>query len=203
MMETLAARRLRGHAGFDLVPGVTAGTSDQPAVRFCSSATDSMKMRPSARGTSARNAARRRSSNGRENPLAHRHRREDAVDDAGGGVGHATPGAARADAPTLAREGDEKIAVTGASVEAEESVGEHAAREVGTEGLFDVTRQNAFVALARVCKERVEVIADERVEDCLRRTARSVVVLGRARSPRRVASRQGAGDLAIAVPRAA
>ncbi len=36
-----------------------------------------------------------------EHPLAHGYRRKDAVNDVGGGVGHAPPGAARADASTL------------------------------------------------------------------------------------------------------
>ena len=138
----------------------------------------------------------------RENPLAHRHRREDAVDDVGGGVGHATRGAARADASTLAREGDEKIAVTRVAMETEESVGEHAAREVGTEGLLDVPRQSALVALTGVDEECFEVVAHDRVEDRLRRPTRSVGVLGRARSRRRIASRHEAGDWAIAMPHA-
>ncbi len=68
--------------------------------------------------------------------------------------------------------------VTCASVETEESVGEHAAREVGPEGLLDVARQGAFVAFTRVREERIEVIADQRAEDRLGEPARSVVEEG-------------------------
>jgi hypothetical protein len=79
---------------------------------------------------------------------------------------------------------------------------EYSARKVGAEGLLDVARQAAFIALAGVGEEGFEVVAHDRVEDGLRRPARSVVVLGRARSPRHVALRHGPGDLAIGVPHA-
>jgi hypothetical protein len=168
-----------------------------PAARFCSAATALMKIRPRERGQAAKLERER------EHPLAHGHRRQDAVDDAGAGVGHAPPGAARADAAALAGEGDEEVALTGVAVKTEESVGEYSAREVGAEGLLDVARQAAFIALAGVGEERFEVVAHDRVEDRLRRPARGVVVLGRAPSPRRLALRHRPGGLAIGVPQAA
>ena len=137
----------------------------------------------------------------RENPLAHRHLGEDAVDEVGGGVGHASA-AARADASTLARKGDEEIVAARVAMEAEEALGEHAAREVGTEGLLDVPRQSALIALTGVDEECFEVVVHDRVEDRLRRPTRSVGVLGRARSRRRIAFRHEAGDWAIAMPHA-
>jgi hypothetical protein len=72
----------------------------------------------------------------------------------------------------------------------EDSVREHSMEmkvEVGAEGLLDVARQAALIVLAGVGEERFEVVAHHRVQDRLRRPARSVAVPGRARSPRRIA----------------
>ena len=53
------------------------------------------------------------------------------------GVGHATTTTGRTEATTLTREGDESVLAAGVAMDAEESVGQHAALELGADLAFD------------------------------------------------------------------
>jgi hypothetical protein len=146
----------------------------------------------------------------REDPLAHGDGRQDAIDEVRGGVRHAASSAAWADASALATEGDEEVAAAVVAVASQEAMGEDAARKVAAERLLDVVRKTARVILPGMIEEGLEVVANEGVENGLRRVARDVVGGRLAVAPpdgvhrccRGAAREHGAGRLAIAVPRA-
>ncbi len=110
----------------------------------------------------------------REYPLTYRHGGQNAIDQVRGGVGHAPPCAARAEAAELTGEGDEKIVTARIAVRAHEAVSEDTAAEIVAKLGFNVARERCAVALARMGEERLEVLAHERVEDRLRRAVRSI-----------------------------
>ena len=110
----------------------------------------------------------------REYPLTYRHGGQNAIDQVRGGVGHAPPCAARAEAAELTGEGDEKIVTARIAVRAHEAVSEDTAAEIVAKLGFNVARERCAVALARMGEERLEVLAHERVEDRLRRAVGSI-----------------------------
>ena len=101
----------------------------------------------------------------RHHPLADRDAREDAIGDVRGLVAHAPPGAARAHAAGLAREGDEDVVAARASVAAHEATGEVPAGEVALEGVDHVARQRRGVGGFGVLEEGREVLTDEAMKD--------------------------------------
>ena len=110
----------------------------------------------------------------RQHPLAYGDRREDAIDERRRLVRHSTTRAARAEATTLAREGDQEIVTAGLAALADEAVRENSASEILTELVFDVARERRAVALAGVRQERRQMLAHERVEHRLGWTAWSI-----------------------------
>jgi len=85
----------------------------------------------------------------REDPLAHRYARDNAIDDVRRGVGHPTSRAARAEATRLAREGDEDIVPTVVATRAGEPVVEDAAAEIRAELVANVLWKRRVVCRAR------------------------------------------------------
>jgi hypothetical protein len=110
----------------------------------------------------------------REHELTHGHVGQDAIDQVGGGVGHAPAGAARAEAAALAREGHEQVAAARVAMAAREAIREDATAQVLAEFALDVARQRRGVRLARVREEGLERLAHHAVEDGLGRLSRLV-----------------------------
>ena len=108
----------------------------------------------------------------REHPLPHRDPRQDGVDQVGRLGGHAPAAAARAEAAALAREGHEPLEGAIAAAHAGEAAGEDPAAEEVTElALDEVGEPGALPTGDRGLEERLEVIADEAVEDAAFGTA--------------------------------
>lgn len=97
-----------------------------------------------------------------------------AIDQKCARVGHAPARATRADAAAAAGEGDQQVVATCIAVSAREALAEHAAFEVRAQLLLDVAGQAALVVLASVGEERFEMLANEAVQDGLRRPAGQV-----------------------------
>jgi len=76
----------------------------------------------------------------REHPLAHRDRRDHAIDQMGGGFRHAPGAARRAKAAPLAKKRDQLLMGAVAAAQAEKPVREDAAFEKGIEFGFDKLR---------------------------------------------------------------
>jgi hypothetical protein len=110
----------------------------------------------------------------REDELANRHVRDDAVDEMRRGVRHAPAGATRACAALLARERDEQIVTAVIAPAVNEAVSEDTAAKVAAELLLDVARERPGVRLARPSQKGLEVVANDRVERRLRGPARCV-----------------------------
>ena len=108
-----------------------------------------------------------------EDPLAHRHLGEDAIDEVRGGVGHAAAAARRAEATPLARERHEAVELAFVAVEPEEAVGEDSAAKKGAELLLDETGRRP---LAGSCagQEGLELLAEGSVQEGLLRRSRAV-----------------------------
>jgi hypothetical protein len=103
-------------------------------------------------------------------------------------VGHPPAAARRAEAASLAREGDEAITATVVAVHAEEAVREDAAVEVGAELALDEPGYRR-ARLACTTEKGLELFADDAVEERLLRLV--AFVLGHA-VPHR--DRPGGGD---------
>jgi len=73
----------------------------------------------------------------RHDPLAYRHLREHVFDQVGGGPGHPSCGARRAQAATLAGEGDQEVVAAGAAAGAGEAAGQDPALEVTAQLALD------------------------------------------------------------------
>jgi hypothetical protein len=95
------------------------------------------------------------------------------------GIGHATTATGRAEAATLAREGDEAIVPAVVAVKAKEAVGQHAATKVGAERLLDEAR-SVLVSRSRAGEEGLELVGDGPMEERLFRRSPGVRALSGA-----------------------
>ena len=94
---------------------------------------------------------------------------EDPVDEVRGGrIRHPPAAARRAKASALAREGDQSIVSATVAVHAQESMCQHTALEIGPQLALDESRHGCTV-LSRIREERLELLADDFVEECLLR----------------------------------
>ena len=76
----------------------------------------------------------------RQHPLAHRHARDDMIDQVGGSLCHAPRPARGAKPSPLARKGYELLMAAVPTAQPQEAVGENAAVEKGVKLLFDKLR---------------------------------------------------------------
>ena len=113
----------------------------------------------------------------RQDPLADRHLGEDAVHEVRRGVGHAPSTAGGTEPATLARERYQAVLPAIVAVRAQESEGQHAAAQVGTELLLDEAG-DGLAALASVGQEGLELPLDDAVEEALLGAAADVVCRG-------------------------
>ena len=101
----------------------------------------------------------------REHPLANGDVGEHMIDEVSGALGHPAPAAARAHRPGFAGKRDQPVGATGATSKAGEAPGEPATAQEVAKLLLDEPGHALAVALVtRLCEERLEVIADNRVE---------------------------------------
>jgi len=98
--------------------------------------------------------------------LPHRHARDDGICQVGGTFVHAPCATRRAEAAPLATEGDQGVFRAGVAGEAQETVGQDAAREVGVEFVGDEARQVRAGRFA-VRRECACVLLHQPVERCL------------------------------------
>jgi hypothetical protein len=110
----------------------------------------------------------------REDVLPQGHVRQDSIDQERRDACHAPAAAARADASTVARKGDEKIVAAGVAPDPGKAFRKVAALDVGPELLLDVTGQPTFVVRASVSDEALQIRADKLMENRLRRLAGKV-----------------------------
>ncbi len=101
-----------------------------------------------------------------QDPLADGHLGEHAVDEVGGGVGHAAAEAGGAEPASLAGEGDDLITSAVVAVDPKKPVGEDAALEEAAELALDESRQGAF---ADACQEALQFRLDDAIENGLLR----------------------------------
>jgi len=122
-----------------------------------------------------------------DDPLAHRHPREDVLDQVGGGLGHAAGATRRPQAAALAGERDQDIVTAGVAVRAGEPSGQDPALEIGAQLALDVAgeRRSVGVVLAPVCQPGLEVLLRGPVEHAALGTATAV-------EPRRTGTGRGA-----------
>ena len=111
----------------------------------------------------------------REHPLAHGDLGKNAVDEMGGGVGHAPSGTGGTEA-SLTREGDQTVVAAFVAVQTEEAMSQHAALEIGAELALDETGHRSPPRL-RAGQEGLEFRLDDAIEDALLGTARLVSIL--------------------------
>jgi hypothetical protein len=116
-----------------------------------------------------------------EDPLAHGYVGKHAVYEVRGGVRHAPSSAGRAQRPPLAREGQQPIAPTGVTVQAEKPSCEDPAIKVGAQFALDEASDGCAL-LARLGEETLEVFSYDLVEQGLFR--RMALVLDGAGSRR-------------------
>jgi hypothetical protein len=83
-----------------------------------------------------------------------------------GGVGHSSSAAGRTEATPLAREGDEPVVAAGVAMNAQESVGEHAALEISADLALDEARDGR-TRRPLALEERLELLAHDAVEERL------------------------------------
>ena len=101
-----------------------------------------------------------------EHPLAHGKRRQDVIDEVGGGLDHAASVAGGTHAAALATERDQEIVTTAGAAGASEAVRQNAATQVGPEVALD-PRGDAVahgVPLGGLCEERLKMLLDQRIE---------------------------------------
>ena len=122
----------------------------------------------------------------RQHVLPDRHIGQHAIDQVGRPVGHPPPAAARADTATVTGEGDEQIVATRVAVSARKPLREESTRQVAAELSLHVARNASLVVFAGVLEEGLEVLADQRIEDCL------------CRSPWRIRGSEGRHEPAFA-----
>ncbi len=101
-----------------------------------------------------------------EHPLAHGQRRQDVIDEMGGGLDHAASVTGGTHTAALATERDQKVVATTSAPCSCESMSENAAAQIGPEVALD-PRGDAtphWVRLGGLCEEGLEVLLDQRVE---------------------------------------
>jgi len=111
-----------------------------------------------------------------QHPLPIRRLRQHAIDEVRRGVGHASRGARRADAASLARERDEDLVVARLAPHAGEAVGEHPAAQILGELPIDVAWQAASVGIAELGDQGLRVARDQLVQHGVLRCASLVAV---------------------------
>ncbi len=104
----------------------------------------------------------------RQHPLADRDFRYDAVDETGGGIGHSAPATRGAEPSALTRECDQTIVAAAIAVYPDETSGEQAAVEVGTQLALYEPRDGCTLLTSPV-EERLELLPDDFVEQRLLR----------------------------------
>ena len=110
-----------------------------------------------------------------EHPLAHRHLRQEVVNEGGGVLRHSPPSPARAEAATLAREGHEPLERTGRTSQPREAYGEDPAAEEVTELVLDKGRQAVAVSAIRGgAQEGLPVLTNDGVEHGVLGVARPI-----------------------------
>jgi hypothetical protein len=98
--------------------------------------------------------------------LAHRHLWQHLVDERGGAFGHPSASTARAEAASLAREGQEALERAVGAPQPGESMGEDSAGEELAELLLDEAGQAMSVApVGGFPQEGLQMFADDGVED--------------------------------------
>ena len=98
-----------------------------------------------------------------QHPLADGDHRQHAVDEVGGGVGHAATAAGGAEAAALAREGDDPLVMASVAAHPQEAVRGNAAAKIGAQLLlYETWRRLAAFVGAR--EEGLEVGGDRSVE---------------------------------------
>ena len=108
-----------------------------------------------------------------QDPLAYRYIWQHVIDQVGGAFGHSAPATARAEAATLAREGDEPFGLAVATAEPREAAGEETTPQERPELLLDEPRQPVAVPKPRrLDAERLEVVAHDGVQDRRARVSR-------------------------------
>jgi hypothetical protein len=98
-----------------------------------------------------------------EHPLPDGRFGQHAVDEVGGRIGHSPTPTRRTEPPALAREGDEPIVVAGVAVDAQESMGEDAALEIGADLALDEAGDGRSSGSCEG-EEGLELVADDGVE---------------------------------------
>ena len=101
-----------------------------------------------------------------EHPLAHGKRRQDMVDEMGGGLDHTASVAGGTHTAALATERDQEVVATTSAACSCESISENAATQIGPEVALD-PRGHAVpraARLCRLCEESLEVLLDQRIE---------------------------------------
>jgi hypothetical protein len=95
--------------------------------------------------------------------LPNGHFGQNTVDERSGGVGHPPPAARWTESASLAREGDEPIVSARVAMDAQESVSEHAAFEIGANLSLDESRDGRALH-PRASQEGLELLTDDFVE---------------------------------------
>ncbi len=112
----------------------------------------------------------------REHPLAHGKRRQDVIDEGGGGLDHTAGITRRTCSTTCARERDQKVVATTGTPSSCESVSENATAQVRPEVALDPCghADSHRIRLGGLCEESLEVVLDQRIERRLSGTAPAV-----------------------------
>ncbi len=135
----------------------------------------------------------------REHPLSHGHLGEDAVYQVCGRVGHASAATRRAEAPALAREGDDTVEPAVVAVHAHEAVGEDPAAQEAAKLALDEARHDAFARVGPG-QEGLELRLDDAVEHALLRLSAGVVIPSTPTIPVRRAEGSGCKSAHAARP---
>jgi hypothetical protein len=102
----------------------------------------------------------------REHPLTDRHMRQHAIDEPGRCVRHSQAAAGRAEPSALARKGDEPIVTAGVAMDAQKSMREDPALEIGADLSLDKA-SNRRALSSRASQEGLELFANDFVEKSL------------------------------------
>ncbi len=101
-----------------------------------------------------------------EHPLPYRKRRQDMIDEMGGGLDHAAGITGRTYSPAPAGVRHQKVVATAGTPCSCESMSENATTQVGPEVALD-PRGDAVshgIGLGSLCEEGLEVVLDQRIE---------------------------------------
>ena len=99
-----------------------------------------------------------------EHPLAHRKRRQDVIDEMGGGLDHTASVTGRTYAAALATERDQEVVATAGAAGASEAVRQNTAAQIGPEVSLDPRRDAAphGIRLGGLCEKGLEVVLHQR-----------------------------------------